>query len=69
MSRALHAAERLAAIPADHVRADEAGVHASRCWSASTPRASLNDEALAAWQNPAVQARIRAYVEQTVGKK
>lgn len=30
---------------------------------------SLNDAVIAAWANPAVQARMRAYVEQTVGKR
>ena len=31
--------------------------------------ASLNDDVLRAWQSPEVQARMRHYVEKTVGKK
>jgi enoyl-CoA hydratase len=68
MDRARQAAEQLAAIPPitfaltkrTFVRPILERVRAA---------APINADALAAWQTPAVQARIRAYLAQTIGKR
>ena len=68
MSRALYAADRLTSIPAISFALTKRAYTEPLLKRVDAAR-SLNDEALAAWQNPAVLTRIRAYVEQTVGKK
>ena len=68
MSRALHAADRLTSIPAISFALTKRA-YAEPLLKRVDAARSFNDEALAAWQNPVVLARIRAYLEQTVGKK
>lgn len=68
IARAEHHAQRLAGIPAI------AFAVTKRLFTAPVlervrAAAAINAEALAAWSTPAVQQRIRAYVEKTVGKK
>jgi enoyl-CoA hydratase len=68
MTRALHAADQHARIPDITFRLTK------RTFTAAVLRrveaaAPLNSEVLAAWAHPAVQARVREYLERTVGKK
>jgi enoyl-CoA hydratase len=68
MARARHAAERLATIP-PMTFALTKRTFTDPLLERVRHAASLNDDVLEAWKSPAVQARMRAYVEQTVGKK
>jgi enoyl-CoA hydratase len=68
MSRALHAADRLTSIPTVSFSLMKRAFTAPVLDHVDAAR-SLNDEALAAWRNPGVLARIRAYLEETVRKK
>ena len=68
MSRALQAAERLTSIPPVSFTITKRAFTSPVVERADASHL-LNDAALAAWENPAVLARIRAYVEQTVRKK
>jgi enoyl-CoA hydratase len=68
MSRALAAAQRLTSIPTLSFSLMKRAVTAPVLAHVDAAR-SLNDEALAAWRSPAVLARIRAYLEETVRKK
>ena len=68
MSRALRNAQQLAAIPPIAFDLTKRTLIAPILEQVARARA-FNDEVLEAWASPAVQARMRAYVEQTVGKK
>lgn len=68
MTRAQQAAERLADIPPiTFALTKRTFVEPIR--ERIGAAASLNADVLAAWESPAVQARMRAYVEKMVGKK
>ena len=67
-ARARAAAERLAQIPAITFQLTKRTFNApvlERVRAAS----AINAEAVAAWASPAVQSRIREYLEQTIGKR
>jgi enoyl-CoA hydratase len=66
--RALHAAEQLARIPGIAFALTKRGFTDPILERVERAR-SLNDDVLEAWGHPDVQHRMRAYVEQTVGKK
>jgi enoyl-CoA hydratase len=68
MTRAFAAAERLASIPPISFSLMKRAF-TTPVLERVDAALSLNDEALAAWRSPGVLARIRAYLEQTVGKK
>jgi enoyl-CoA hydratase len=68
LTRAHHAAERLAQIPAIAFSLTKRGFTDPILERMRASRA-LNDAVLEAWAHHDVQARMRAYVEQTVGKK
>jgi enoyl-CoA hydratase len=68
MARAQHAAERLAAIPPITFALTKR-TFTDPLLERVRGAASLNADVLAAWESAAVQARMRAYVDQTVGKK
>ena len=68
MTRALDAAEQLSAIPASAFALTKRAFIEPILTRVEQAR-PLNDDVLEAWASPAVQARMRAYVEQTVGKK
>lgn len=68
LSRAGHAAERLADIPPITFALTKRTFTAPILERVANA-ASLNADVLAAWESPAVQARMRAYVEKTVGRK
>jgi enoyl-CoA hydratase len=68
LARAQHAAERLAAIlPIAFALTKR--TFTEPLLDRVRGAAALNADVLEAWESPAVQARMRAYVEQTVGKK
>jgi enoyl-CoA hydratase len=68
MTRAHHAAERLAAIPPVTFALTKR-TFTDPLLARVRAAATLNADVLEAWESPAVQARMRAYVEQTVGRK
>ncbi len=68
ITRAQHAAERLADIP-PMTFALTKRTFTEPILERVGRTASLNADVVAAWESPAVQARMRAYVEKTVGKK
>jgi enoyl-CoA hydratase len=68
IARAQHAAERLAAIPPVTFALTKR-TFTDPLLERVRGAASLNADVLEAWESPAVQQRMRAYVEQTVGKK
>jgi enoyl-CoA hydratase len=68
MTRAIHTAEELARIPPISYALTKRAF-AEPVLERVSRAAVLNEEAVAAWASPAVQERMRAYVEQTVGKK
>lgn len=68
ITRAQHAAERLADIP-PMTFALTKRTFTEPILERVGRAASLNADVVAAWESPAVQARMRAYVEKTVGKK
>ena len=68
LTRAHHAAEQLAQIPPIAFALTKRAFTEPILERVRHAR-SLNDDVLAAWASPDVQARMRAYVEQTVGKK
>jgi enoyl-CoA hydratase len=68
MTRAQHAAERLADIPPITFALTKR-TFTEPILERVGRAASLNADVVAAWESPAVQARMRAYVEKTVGKK
>jgi enoyl-CoA hydratase len=68
MARAQHAAERLAEIPAIAFALTKR-TFTDPLLERVRGAASLNADVLEAWESPAVQARMRAYVEKTVGRK
>jgi enoyl-CoA hydratase len=68
MGRAFRNAQQLIAIPPVAFALTKRTLIAPILENVARAR-SLNDDVLEAWANPSVQARMRAYVEQTVGKK
>jgi len=68
MTRARLAAEKLAQIPAITFSLTKR-TFTEPILARVDAASSLNDDALEAWASPAVQARMRAYVETTVGRK
>jgi enoyl-CoA hydratase len=68
MTRAHHAAERLAEIPPIAFALTKR-TFTDPLLERVRGATSLNADVLEAWESPAVQARMRAYVEKTVGKK
>lgn len=68
LPRAIAIAEQLAAIPAVTFRLTKR-TFTEPLLERVQRAASLNADALSAWASPSVQARMRAYVEQTVGRK
>jgi enoyl-CoA hydratase len=68
LSRALDAARRLAAIPPVTFSLTKRAF-VDRILERLEKSRSLNDEVLDAWSSAEVQARVRAYLEETVGKK
>ena len=68
LPRAQHAAERLAEIPAVTFALTKR-TFTEPLLERVDGAASLNADVLEAWGSPAVQARMRAYVEKTVGRK
>ena len=67
-ARAQHAAERLAAIPPITFALTKRAF-TDPLLERVRGAASLNAAVLEAWESAAVQARVRTYVDQTVGKK
>jgi enoyl-CoA hydratase len=67
-TRAGHAAERLCQIPPITFALTKRSF-TEPLLARVRAATSLNADVLAAWESPAVQARMRAYVEKTVGKK
>ncbi|HUE87508.1 MAG TPA: enoyl-CoA hydratase/isomerase family protein [Vicinamibacterales bacterium] len=68
LTRAEHAAERLADIPPVTFRLTKR-TFTEPLLERVRHAASLNADVLEAWESPAVQSRMRAYVEKTVGRK
>ena len=68
MTRALATAEQLAAIPPVTFALTKRTFSEPLLDRVRNAK-SLNDDVLESWASPAVQARMRAYVEKTVGKK
>jgi enoyl-CoA hydratase len=68
MTRAAHAAERLADIPPITFALTKR-TFTDPLLDRVRGATALNADVLHAWEHPAVQARMRAYVEKTVGKK
>jgi enoyl-CoA hydratase len=68
MTRAHHAADQLARIPAITFALTKR-TFAEPLLARVNAASSLNADVLAAWADPSVQARMRAYVEQTVRRK
>lgn len=68
MARARHAAERLAAIPPITFGLTKR-TFTEPLLQRVANAAALNADAVQAWSSAAVQARMREYVEKTVGKK
>jgi enoyl-CoA hydratase len=68
MTRAHHAAERLSAIPPITFALTKR-TFTEPLLERVRAAAALNADVLEAWESPAVQARMRTYVEQTVGKR
>jgi enoyl-CoA hydratase len=68
LTRAQHTAEQLAEIPSIAFALTKR-TFTEPLLARVRNAASLNDDVLEAWASPDVQARMRAYVEKTVGKK
>ena len=68
MTRAHHAAERLSAIPPITFALTKR-TFTEPLLERVRGAAALNADVLEAWESPAVQARMRTYLEQTVGKR
>jgi enoyl-CoA hydratase len=68
MPRAQHEAARLAQIPAITFALTKR-TFTEPILARVDAASSLNDDALAAWRSAEVQARMRAYLEKTVGRK
>lgn len=68
ITRALHVAAELARIPAVSYRLTRRAF-AEPLLDRVRQAAPLNADVLEAWESPEVQARVRAYLDQTVGKK
>jgi enoyl-CoA hydratase len=68
VTRALHTAKQLLAIPPIAFALTKRAFTDPILARVDAAR-SLKDDVLEAWASPAVQARMRAYVRQTVGKK
>lgn len=68
LTRAQHAAERLLQIPPITFALTKR-TFAEPLLERVDRASSLNADVLEAWADPAVQARVRAYVEKTVGRK
>jgi enoyl-CoA hydratase len=68
LTRALHAAKHLITIPPISFALTRQAF-AEPILERVRKSGSLNDEVIAAWSSAEVQARMRAYVEQVVGKK
>ena len=68
MTRAQHAAEQMAQIPAITFALTKR-TFTEPILARVDAAARLNDDVLGAWASPAVQARMREYVEKTIGRK
>ena len=68
ITRAQHAAEQMMRIPAIAFALTKRAF-VEPILERARASSSLNDDVLEAWASPDVQARMRAYVESTVGKK
>lgn len=68
LTRAVHAAEQMSVIPPIAFTLTKRAFTSPILERVNAARA-LNDDVLEAWASPAVQARMRAYVEEMVGKK